>query len=150
MTMQVGDDDASVTSELLSVVSGLGAELVERDVCREQLMDGVRHAVGYPERGDREPRTTYVADHRHDLAGRAFGVLLLPFGEEQAAAREPPGAVIQWEQRDGWAGGLVWSLGQVGQLARRCSASARSVCFEQSRRSQHATTWEQTRWLLEL
>ena len=31
---------------MLRVVSGLRCELVERDVCRELLMDGVRHTVG--------------------------------------------------------------------------------------------------------
>ena len=56
--MRVADDDASVAWELLRVVSGLRCELVERDVCRELLMDGVRHTVGLPERGDGEPRTT--------------------------------------------------------------------------------------------
>jgi hypothetical protein len=65
--MRVADDDASVAWELLRVVSGLRCELVERDVGRELLMNGVRHTVGLPERGDGEPRTTNVADHGHDL-----------------------------------------------------------------------------------
>ena len=56
--MRVADDDASVAWELLRVVSGLRCELVDRDVCRELLMDGVMHTVGLPERGDGEPRTT--------------------------------------------------------------------------------------------
>jgi hypothetical protein len=87
VTMQVADDDASVAWELLRVVSGLRCELVERDVCREQLMDGVGHIVGLPERGDREPRTTNVVDRGHDLDRLAIGALLVPFAEEQAAAR---------------------------------------------------------------
>jgi hypothetical protein len=40
-----------------------------------------------PGRGDREPRTTNVADHGHDLDRLAIGVLLIPFAEEQSAAR---------------------------------------------------------------
>jgi hypothetical protein len=87
MTMRVADDDASVAWELLRVVSGLRCELVERDVGRELLMNGVRHTVGLPERGDGEPRTTNVADHGHDLDRLAVGVLLVPFAEEQSAAR---------------------------------------------------------------
>ena len=87
MTMRVADDDASVAWELLRVVSGLRCELVERDVCRELLMNGVRNTVGLPERGDGEPRTTNVADHGHDLDRLVVGVLLVPFAEEQSAAR---------------------------------------------------------------
>jgi hypothetical protein len=49
-------------------------------------MNGVRRTVGLPERGDREPRTTNVADHGHDLDSLAVGVLLVPFAEEQSAA----------------------------------------------------------------
>jgi len=70
-----------------SVVSGLRCELVERDVCRELLMNGVRQTVGLPERGDRERWTTNVADHGHDLDRLAVGVLLVPFAEEQSPAR---------------------------------------------------------------
>jgi hypothetical protein len=81
--MRVADDDASVAWELLRVVSGRRCELVERDVCRELLMNGVRHTVGLPERGDREPRTTNVADHGHDLDR----LLLVRFAEEQSPAR---------------------------------------------------------------
>jgi hypothetical protein len=40
-----------------------------------------------PGRGDREPRTTTVADHGHDLDSLAIGGLLIPFAEEQSAAR---------------------------------------------------------------
>jgi hypothetical protein len=87
MTMQVADDDASVAWELLRVVSVLRSKLVESDVCREQLMDGVGHIVGLPERGDRKPRTTNVADHGHDLDRLAIGVLLVPVAGEQAATR---------------------------------------------------------------
>ena len=90
---------------LLRVVSGLRCELLERDVRRELLMNGVRNTVGLPERGDREPRTTDVADHGHDLDRLAVGVLLVPFAEEQS--------------RDGWAGALVWSFDRVGRFARR-------------------------------
>ncbi len=50
-------------------------------------MDGVGHGVGLSERGDRKPRTTNVADHGHDLERLAIGVLLVPFAQEQAAAR---------------------------------------------------------------
>jgi hypothetical protein len=39
-----------------------------------------------PGRGDREPRTTNVADHGHDLDRLAIGVLLVPFAEKQSAA----------------------------------------------------------------
>jgi hypothetical protein len=56
--MQLGDDDASVAWELLRVVSVLRFKLVESNVCREQLMDGVGHIVGLGERDDREPRTS--------------------------------------------------------------------------------------------
>jgi hypothetical protein len=88
MTMQLADDDASVAWELLRVVSVLRSKLVESNVRREQPMDGVGHIVGLPERGDREARTTNIADHGHDLDRRAIVVLLVPFAEEQAAARE--------------------------------------------------------------
>ena len=85
--MRVADDDASVAWELLRVVSGLRCELVERDVCRELLMNGMRNTVGLPERRDGEPRTTNVADHGHDLDRLAVGVLLVPFAEEHSVAR---------------------------------------------------------------
>jgi hypothetical protein len=56
------DDDAGCRRrrggfawELLRVVSALRSALVERDVCRKQLIDGVRHTVGYLER---RPRAT--------------------------------------------------------------------------------------------
>jgi hypothetical protein len=80
MTMQVADDDASVAWELLRVVSVLRSKLVESSVSREQLMDGVAQIVGFPERGDPQPRTTNVADHGHDLDRLAIGVLLVPSG----------------------------------------------------------------------
>jgi hypothetical protein len=86
MTMQVADDDASVAWELLRVVSVLRSKLVESNVCREQLRDGVGHIVGLPERGDREPRTTNIADHGHDLDRLAIVVVLVPFAEEQLAS----------------------------------------------------------------
>jgi hypothetical protein len=73
--------------ELLRIVSALRSELVERHVCREQLIDGVRHTVGLPESGDREPRTTNVADHGHDLNRVPICVLLVPFAQERSAAR---------------------------------------------------------------
>ena len=85
--MQVADDNASVAWELLGVVSGLRSELAERDVCREQLVECVRLTVGLPERGDREPPTTNVADQGHDLDRLAIGVLLVPVAEVRAAAR---------------------------------------------------------------
>jgi hypothetical protein len=40
-----------------------------------------------PGRCVREPRTTNVADHGHDLDSLAIGVLLIPFAEEQSSAR---------------------------------------------------------------
>jgi CspA family cold shock protein len=106
----------SVVWELLGVVSGLRCELVERDVCRELLMNGVGNTVGLPECGDGESRATNVADHGHDLDRLAAGVLLVPFAEEQS--------------RDGWAGGLVWSFDRVGRFARRlqCRRSQRLPC----------------------
>jgi hypothetical protein len=118
---------------LLRVVSGLGSELVERDVCREQLVDGIRLTVelsergdrepwttNIAERGDREPRTTNIADHGHDLDRLAICVLLVPFADEQAAARERREAAQRpVGQRNRWTGGLVWSFGQVGHRARR-------------------------------
>jgi hypothetical protein len=51
--MQVADDDTSVAWESLRLVSGLRSKLVERDVCREQLVEGVGDTVWLPERGDR-------------------------------------------------------------------------------------------------
>ena len=65
------------------LVSTLRSELGKRDVCRQQLVEG----IGLPGRADREPRTTNVADHGHDLDRLALGVLLVPFAEEQSAAR---------------------------------------------------------------
>jgi hypothetical protein len=59
---------------------------VERDVCREQLQEGISHG-GLPGRGEREPRTTNVADHSHDLDRLAIGVRVIPFAEEQSTAR---------------------------------------------------------------
>jgi len=88
----------SVAWELLRVVSGLRCELVERDVCRELLMNGVRNTVGLPECGDGESRATNVADHGHDLDRLAVGVLLVPFAEEQS---------VRWLGR--WAGMVVRS-----------------------------------------
>jgi len=85
--MRVADDDASVAWSCSASSRVCGAELVERDVCRELLMNGVRNTVGLPERGDGEPRTTNVADHGHDLDRLVVGVLLVPFAEEQSAAR---------------------------------------------------------------
>ena len=74
------------------------------------------HRRGYPESGDREPRTTNVADHGHDLDRLAIGGLLAPFAEEKSAssgrrqavqqADDPVGAA-RW--LGGWAGMVVWS-----------------------------------------
>jgi hypothetical protein len=47
MTMQGGGDDAAVVWELLRVASAMRSELVERDVFRERLVDGVKHPVGF-------------------------------------------------------------------------------------------------------
>jgi hypothetical protein len=60
MTMRVADDDASVAWELLRVVSGLRCELIERDVCRELLMNGVRNTVGY--------RSAATESHRRPIS----------------------------------------------------------------------------------
>jgi hypothetical protein len=90
--------------------------------------------VGLP-CGDGESRATNVADDGHDLDRVAVGVLLVPFAEERSRA--------------GWAGGLVWSFDRVGGLLDACIAGARSLCLVQSRRSQHVTTREEARWLLE-
>jgi hypothetical protein len=68
---------------LLRVVSALRRELVERDVCRELLMNGVRNTVGLPECGDGDSRTTNVTDHGHDLNRAPIGGLLAPFAEEK-------------------------------------------------------------------
>ena len=56
-------------------------------MCREQLIDGVRHAVGLPERGDREPLTINVADYGHDLKGVPICVVLVAFC--RGAIRDP-------------------------------------------------------------
>ena len=49
---------------IVSVASGLGSELVERDVCREQLVDRVRLTVGLAsaaiESHERPPSPTTV------------------------------------------------------------------------------------------
>ena len=45
----------------------------------------------------------------------------------------------------GWYGRSV----RLGGLPDACSAGARSLCFVQSRRSQHVTTREEAQWLLE-
>jgi hypothetical protein len=87
MTMQVAADDASVAWELLRVVSVLRSKLVESNVRREQPMDRVGHIVGLPGRGDREPPTTNIADHGHDLDRLAIVVLLVAFADGRAAAR---------------------------------------------------------------
>ena len=97
-------------------------------------MYGVRNTVGLP-CGDGESRTTNVADHGHDLDRLAVGVLLVPFAEEQS--------------RDGWAGGLVWSFDRVGRFARRLRCRRSYRLLVQSRRSEHVTTREEARWLLE-
>jgi hypothetical protein len=72
---------------LLRVVSVLRSKLVERDVRRGQRMEGVGHIVELRQRGDREPPTTNVADHGHDLDRLAIVVLLVALAEEQAARR---------------------------------------------------------------
>ena len=123
-TKRAADDDAAGCVGVAPRRLGSALRAFERDVCREQLIDGVRHTVGLPERGDREPRTTNVADHGHDLDRVPICVLLVPFAEERSAARGGRSGcaidpMIRWEPRDGWAGGLVLSFAQVGQLARR-------------------------------
>ena len=86
--MRVADDDASAAWGLLASFREMlcAPSLVERDVCREQLVEGVSQG-GLPGRGDREPRTTNVAEHGHDGDRLAIGVFLIPFAEEQSAAR---------------------------------------------------------------
>jgi hypothetical protein len=56
--MQVADDDAPLARAPFHIVSRLRAELLERDIGRERLMDGVRHAVGLPERDESYRRRT--------------------------------------------------------------------------------------------
>ena len=80
--MPVPTTTTSVAWELLRVVLGLRCELVERDVRRELLMNGVRNTVGLPERGDGEPRTPKRRGPRHHLDSLAVGVLLVQFAEE--------------------------------------------------------------------
>jgi hypothetical protein len=79
--------------------------------------------AGVPERGDREPWTTNVADHGHDLDRLAIGVLLIQFAEERSAARARAGRLRndQWEQRDRTGEGTrnldvanLFGLGRVG------------------------------------
>ena len=48
-------------------------------------------------------------------------------------------------ERVRWYGRSV----RLGSLPDACSAGARSLCFAQSRRSQHVTTGEEAQWLLE-
>ena len=74
--------------ELLASVREMlcAPSLVQRDVCREQLVEGISQG-GVAGRGDREARPTNVADHGHDRDRLAIGVLLIPFAEEQSAAR---------------------------------------------------------------
>ncbi|MGZ4288386.1 MAG: hypothetical protein ACXVHB_28505 [Solirubrobacteraceae bacterium] len=43
--------------------------------------------MGLPENGDREPLTTNVADHGHDVNRVPIYVLLVPSAEEKSAAR---------------------------------------------------------------
>jgi hypothetical protein len=88
VTVQVADKDASVAWELLRSFREMlrAPTSVERDVCREQLQEGISHG-GLPGRGEREPRTTNVADHRLDLDRLAIGVRVIPFAEEQSTAR---------------------------------------------------------------
>ena len=121
--MQAADDDAAGCVGVARVFAALRSELAERDACREQLTDRVRHTVGLPENGDREPRTTNVADHCHDLNRVPIGVLLVPSAEEKSASRGAGRLCNKPMLRGGaarWlAGGLVWSFGHVGQRALR-------------------------------
>jgi hypothetical protein len=86
--MQVAADDASVAWELLprfGRCSALRAWSSAAIVASSSWKASAR--AGLPGRCDREPRTTNVADHGHDLDSLAIGVLLIPFAEEQSAAR---------------------------------------------------------------
>jgi hypothetical protein len=86
MTMQVGEDLASVGWGLLRVVSGLRSELAERNVYREQLVEGIRQ--GGSQSAATESRGTNGADRGRDLERLAICGLLAPFAEEQSATRE--------------------------------------------------------------
>jgi len=86
--MQVADDDASVAWELLARFgrcSALQAWSSTTFVASSSWKASAR--AGLPGRADREPRTTNVADHGHDLDRLAIGVLLIPSAEEQSAER---------------------------------------------------------------
>ena len=88
MTVQVADDDASVAWELLARFgrcSALRAWSSATFVASSSWK--AAPTAGLAARGDREPRTTNVADHGHDLDRLAIGVLVIPFAGEQSAAR---------------------------------------------------------------
>jgi hypothetical protein len=58
--------------------------LVERDVVASISWKASATAV-LPGRGEREPRTTNVADHGHDLDRLAIGVLVIAFADPRRA-----------------------------------------------------------------
>ncbi|MGZ6662109.1 MAG: hypothetical protein ACXVHL_32740 [Solirubrobacteraceae bacterium] len=89
MTMQVADDDASVAWELLARFgrcSALRAWSSATFVASSSWKASA--TAGLPGRGDREQRTTNVADHGHDLDGLAIGVLLIPIAESSPRRAE--------------------------------------------------------------
>ncbi len=71
---------------LLRVVSGLRSELAERNVYREQLVEGIRQG-GVPWSAGTESRGTNGGDRGRDLERLAIGGFLAPFAEEQSATR---------------------------------------------------------------
>jgi hypothetical protein len=89
VTVQVAVDDASVAWELLAsfreMLCAPRAWSSATFVASGSWKPSAR--AGLPGRCDREPRTTNVADHGHELDSLAIGVLLIPFAEEQSAAR---------------------------------------------------------------
>ena len=116
--MQVADDDAPLAWALLHVVSVCAPSVSSVTSVASGSWMASGTPWGLPVRGDPELPTTNVADHGHDLDRLAIGVLLIPVAEEQSA-REPGGcAMIRQEERGRVVGGLIWSFGQVGQLAR--------------------------------
>ena len=82
--MPAANDDAAGCVGVASRRLGSALRAFERDVYREQLIDGVRHSVGLRASGDRERRTTNVADDGHDLNCVPICVLLVRFAERSA------------------------------------------------------------------
>ena len=86
-TMQADGDDAAGCVGVAPRRLGSALRACRARRVSEQLIDGVRHTVGLPESGDREPRTTPIPGHGHDLNRVPIWVLLVPLAEERSAAR---------------------------------------------------------------